>query len=278
MSHDAVLVTGASSGIGAAVVERLDRLGFRVLAGVRSDVDADALRASRSSRVTPVRLDVTDPVQIAAAAEIVGEQAGGRLAGLVNNAGVARGGPLEYLDLEELRDQLEINLIGQLAVTQAMLEHLRRATGRIVMVGSISGRVSAPNLGPYAASKHALAALTESLRAELAAWKIRVALVEPGSIQTAIWDKADDTAARVRAELPTEAIARYGGLLDHTEAVIAQSKKHAAPASKVADAVEHALTARRPKPTYVVGRDARAAAALLRVLPHRLRAALVRRI
>ncbi len=278
MSHDAVLVTGASSGIGAAVVERLDRLGFRVLAGVRSDVDADALRASRSSRVTPVRLDVTDPVQIAAAAEIVGEQAGGRLAGLVNNAGVARGGPLEYLDLEELRDQLEINLIGQLAVTQAMLEHLRRATGRIVMIGSISGRVSAPNLGPYAASKHALAALTESLRAELAAWKIRVALVEPGSIQTAIWDKADDTAARVRAELPTEAIARYGGLLDHTEAVIAQSKKHAAPASKVADAVEHALTARRPKPTYVVGRDARAAAALLRVLPHRLRAALVRRI
>ncbi len=278
MSHDAVLVTGASSGIGAAVVERLDRLGFPVLAGVRSDVDADALCASRSSRVTPVRLDVTDPVQIAAAAELVGEQAGGRLAGLVNNAGVARGGPLEYLDLEELRDQLEINLIGQLAVTQAMLEHLRRATGRIVMIGSISGRVSAPNLGPYAASKHALAALTESLRAELAAWKIRVALVEPGSIQTAIWDKADDTAARVRAELPTEAIARYGGLLDHTEAVIAQSKKHAAPASKVADAVEHALTARRPKPTYVVGRDARVAAALLRVLPHRLRAALVRRI
>ncbi len=273
-----MVVTGASSGIGSAVVERLDRLGFPVFAGVRTEADADHIRRSRSSQMTPIRLDVTDPDEIAAAAEIVGAQAGGRLAGLVNNAGVARGGPLEYLDLDELRDQLEINLIGQLAVTQAMLQHLRSATGRIVMIGSISGRVSAPNLGPYAASKHALAALTESLRAELAAWRIRVALIEPGSISTAIWDKADDTAARVRAELSAEAIERYGKLLDHTEKVIEQSRRHAAPAAKVADAVEHALTARRPRPTYVVGRDARLATALLRVLPHRLRAALVRRI
>lgn len=277
MTRGTVLVTGASTGIGAAVATRLDRLGFDVLAGVRTDTDADRVERD-GSRVRAVRLDVTSSDQIAATAATIDEVSPRGLAGLVNNAGVARGGPLEHLDLDQLREQLEVNLIGQLAVTQAVIPQLRRATGRIAMIGSLSSQVAAPNMGPYSASKAALGSLTEALRAELHQWGIRVALIEPGAVRSEIWAKGAESAARIRAELSEDARRDYAALLDHTESVIAKSEQHAAPASKVADAVEHALTARRPRPRYVVGTDARVASPLLRVLPARLRAAVVRRI
>ncbi|HEY7923524.1 MAG TPA: SDR family oxidoreductase, partial [Vicinamibacteria bacterium] len=171
------LVTGASSGIGAACAARLVRSGWRVLAGVRRKGDAP-------EGTEEVQLDVTDAAQIKAAADGVEE-----LHALVNNAGIAIAMPLEFVPLDELRHQLEVNVVGQVAVTQAFLPVLRRARGRIVFVGSIAGRSALPFLGPYAASKHALEAIADSLRVELRPWGIHVAIVEPGSIRTPIWTR-----------------------------------------------------------------------------------------
>src|SRR5581483_7822637 len=183
------LVTGASSGIGAACANRLVRGGWHVLAGVRRTGDAPA-------GTEELRLDVTDPTQIRAAADRVE-----RLDGLVNNAGIVVAAPLEELPLDELRRQLEVNVVGQLAVTQALLPALRAARGRIVLVGSIAGRSALPFLGAYSASKFALEAVADALRIERAPAGIRVSLVEPGTIATPIWQRAaadaDELAARL---------------------------------------------------------------------------------
>ena len=176
----AVVITGASTGIGRASALDLDSRGFRVFAGVRKDEDAERLRSERPS-IEPLRIDVTDADSIAAARDRVTEAVDGAgLAGLVNNAGIAVPGPLEHLPIDEIRRQLEVNLIGQIAVTQAFLPLLRTARGRIVNIGSIGGRVALPLLGPYAGSKHAMEGITDSLRRELRPWGIEVSIVRPG--------------------------------------------------------------------------------------------------
>jgi NAD(P)-dependent dehydrogenase (short-subunit alcohol dehydrogenase family) len=245
------VVTGASSGIGEAVALRLARAGWRVLAGVRREEDAERLQ---DRRLTPLWLDVTDPESIAAAAVHVDGQP---LGGLVNNAGVAVSMPLELLPLDELRRQLEINLVGQVAVTQAFLPALRRGPGRIVNVGSIAGRSALPFLGAYAASKHALEAVTDSLRVELRPFGIEVAVVEPGTIATPIWTKGAETFQRIAASLPDGALAGYAERLAAFREAAAAAGRRGEPAEKVAEAVEHALTAERPRTRYVVGRDAK---------------------
>jgi NAD(P)-dependent dehydrogenase (short-subunit alcohol dehydrogenase family) len=208
-----------------------------------------------------VLLDVTDPVAIDALAI-------DRLHGLVDNAGIVVAAPLEELPVAELRRQLEVNVVGQLAVTQALLPALRAARGRVVIVGSIAGRSALPFLGGYAISKFALEAMADSLRVELSPDGIEVALVEPGTIATAMWTRPQPLAE--------QASERYRPRLERFRAVAAARSARAEPADRVARAVEHALTARRPKTRYVVGRDARIRAALER-LPDRLRDRVVAR-
>jgi NAD(P)-dependent dehydrogenase (short-subunit alcohol dehydrogenase family) len=262
-----IVVTGASSGIGEACVLRLARGGRRVLAGVRQPADGERLREQACEGIAPVTLDVTDSRSIAAAAELLG---GEPLHGLVNNAGIAVSMPLELLPLEELRRQLEVNLVGQVAVTQAFLPHLRAGSGRIVNIGSIAGRSALPFLGAYAASKHALEAVTDALRVELRPLGIEVVIVEPGTIATPIWRKGAETFQRIAAELPADPAALYGARLTAFRAATAAAGRRAEPADDVARVVEHALSAKRPKTRYVVGRDARRRARVER-LPDRLR-------
>lgn len=271
-----VLVTGASTGIGEACALLLDAEGHRVFAGVRSEQDEQRLRERTSDRLVPVRLDVTDEGQIDSAREMIEEQ-GGTLAGLVNNAGVARGGPLEYLPVDEWREQFEVNVFGQVAVTRAMLELLRRDQGRVVFVGSIGGRVATPLMGPYNASKFAIEAIGESLRHELRPWGMHVAVVEPGAVRTEIWRKGRETAERLDAELSEEALERYR---PHVEAIrdgIDMQERQGVEPEVVARSVRHALFASRPRTRYVVGRDAKAQSLMARALPDRAREAIVRR-
>jgi NAD(P)-dependent dehydrogenase (short-subunit alcohol dehydrogenase family) len=272
------LVTGTSTGIGEACVVRLAARGWRVYAGVRKPDDGDRLKERAPGDVRPVRLDVTDREQVAdVIAELHGEVARDGLHGLVNNAGVGAGGPVEYLDDADWRSVFEVNLFGVVALTSAAMPLLRIASGRIVHIGSIGGRVASPGLGPYSASKHALEALAETQRQELARAKtrVRVALIEPGAVATAIWEKADSTVDELERRLAGEARDRYHWLLDQSRGFIDEGKTRGVPPSTVADAVEHALTARRPKARYLVGNDAQLYGNLMRLAPDRVRDALV---
>lgn len=259
------LVTGASSGIGQACAVRLTHSGWRVFAGVRRAGDAPG-------GTEEVLLDVTDAEQIRDAAGRVD-----RLDGLVNNAGIALAAPLEFVPPEELRHQLEVNLVGQVAVTQALLPALRRATGRIVFMGSIAGRSALPFLGPYAASKHGLEAVADSLRLELRPFGIHVSIIEPGTIKTPIWTRS---AARAD-ELITSSDGQLGELYGDRIAAFREIalKRGAAGASPLAVArvVVEALTAERPHTRYLVGRDARLRAGFER-LPDRLRDRIYERV
>jgi NAD(P)-dependent dehydrogenase (short-subunit alcohol dehydrogenase family) len=271
-----VLVTGASTGIGEACTLRLDRLGHRVYAGVRSEEHAHRLRQRGSDRIVPVLVDVTDQAQIDATARQIAD-GGGSLDGVVNNAGVGRGGPLEYLPLEIWREQLEVNVLGQVAVTKAVLPFIRAACGRIVFIGSISGNVATMLTGPYNASKFAIEAIGESLRSELHPWGITVSVVEPGAIKTAIWDKSRQQFDRLEPAMPEEARTRYARHIAAIRRTIEMQDRHGASPDKVAAAVEQALFSSRPKTRYLVGADARAQALLVRWLPDKPREAIIRR-
>ena len=259
----AVLITGASTGIGRACALHLAGLGHRVFAGVRKEADGAALVAE-ASKVTPVLLDVVKAASIDAAARTVAEALGAApLAGLVNNAGVSGGGPQEYLGLDEWRRVFEVNLFGAVAVTKAFMPLLRRAASgaRIVNMSSISGRVAAPFLGPYCASKHALEAVTASLRLELRPWGMHAATVEPGAVLTPIWDKAEHDLEASKARMPAGLNERYGATLEKMlPRLIAKSRKHGCAPLRVAEAVAHALTSKRPRCRYLVGTDARGGA------------------
>ncbi|MGQ0704101.1 MAG: SDR family oxidoreductase [Gemmatimonadales bacterium] len=278
MSPPAVLVTGASSGIGEACVGDLAREGCLVFAGVRRA--EDGVRLARLSggpgEIRWVLLDVTQADQIGAAVETIAEatrDAG--LAGLVNNAGIAVGGPLEYLSLETLRRQLEVNVVGLHAVTRAALPLIRRGRGRIVQVGSISGLIPSPFIGPYSASKHAVEALAAALRMELAPEGIHVAVIEPGQVNTPIWAKGLAGSATLVESLPPEGLQRYRGRLAAFRWILERAPRHAMPPERVAEAIRHALFAPEPRLHYVLGRDARLRLLLYRLLPHRLMDALV---
>jgi NAD(P)-dependent dehydrogenase (short-subunit alcohol dehydrogenase family) len=263
-----VLITGASTGIGAACAIRLAAAGMHVYAGVREDAAGAALRAQNAALITPLHLDVTDAESIAAAVATLEAQLGDAgLNGLVNNAGIAIGGPLEVLPMHEIRRQFDVNVFGALAVTQAFLPQLRRARGRIVNMGSIAGRIALPFLGPYCMSKSALRAMTHALRLEVDAWGIDVALVEPGAIATPIWKKSNAAADVMQATLQNDTLAHYSRHLEGIRRVIAKAEEQAISADAVARAVEHALTAAHPKTEYLVGNDARIRAAINAVLP-----------
>ncbi|NJN99293.1 MAG: SDR family oxidoreductase [Anaerolineales bacterium] len=278
MSIQTAVITGASTGIGAACALYLDRLGWRVFAGVRKPADGDALRQQASDRLTPLLLDVTDSAAIAAAAAAVTAAVGETgLTGLVNNAGIAQGGPLEFLPMADLRRQFEINVIGQIAVTQAFLPLLRQGRGRVVNMGSVSGRVAMPFMGPYAASKFALEALTDSLRVELRPWGIHVAIIEPGPIATPIWQKSLATADELSHALPPAGQTLYGAAIARARQRLVSASQAGSPAEAVARVVAHALTAQRPQTRYPLGRGVRLAILFARFTPDRLRDWLITR-
>lgn len=271
MSERSVVVTGASTGIGRATVAELVSQGFTVWATVRREVDAEALVAELGPAVTPVVLDLTDHDSVRAAGARI--CAAGPLYGLVNNAGTALPGPLELIPIEMFRRQLDISLTGQLLMTQVLLPALRASaeqTGdaRIVMIGSVGGRIAGPMLGAYAAAKHGLVGLSGSLRAELAPSGIAVVLIEPGAISTPIWDRGRDAGAAMVAEDPA-GYARYADQLAASQKMAEHGNKQGLAPRVPALAVLEALTNAKPRPRVAVGRDAKAVGVLVRVLPFR---------
>ena len=221
--------------------------------------------------LTPITLDVTDERSITRSVEAVQRVVGeGGLGGLVNNAGIVIGSPLEVIPLSQLRKQLEVNVIGQIAVTQAFLPLLRRGRGRIVNMGSIAGRGTIPLLGPYSASKYALEALTDALRMELQPWGIQVSIIEPGAIATPIWEKSAKEAEGLEASASEEAKALYGEAVVRIRDAIAQASQRAIAPEAVVRVVHHALTASRPHTRYLVGSDAKLRAWMVKWLPDRV--------
>ena len=257
-----VLITGSSSGIGKACALELDRQGFRVFAGVRRDEDGRQLQEQSSKRLTPIILDVTSASEIARASETIKEFTGDAgLDGLVNNAGYVFACPLEFIPLDRLRHQFEVNLIGQVAMTQAMLPLLRLARGRIININSLSGYLAGPYVGSYAASKHAFSAVSDSLRLELRNLGVKVVQIIPGDIKTPIWEKSRNLADQIRDEiaddishrLPEEVRECYAQDVKAMRTATAKFAENAIPVERVVNAVSHGLTSRRPKTRYVVG-------------------------
>jgi NAD(P)-dependent dehydrogenase (short-subunit alcohol dehydrogenase family) len=253
-----VLVTGAGRGIGRAIALRLAGAGWDVHAGVRRLADGEL-----GDRITPLLLDVTDAAQVAALDDALPE----RLDAVVNNAGVVVAGPIEGLSPDDLRRQFDVNVVGQVAVTQAVLPRLRDARGRIVFLSSVSGRISTPMTGAYGASKFALEGLADALRLELAPWGIRVVLIEPAQTDTDLWGKAESQLEDTVARLAPEHRALYARHIEGYRRTIPRSQRMAAPADGVAAAVEKALTDRRPRARVVVGVPARVSATLAGLTP-----------
>lgn len=251
-----VLITGAGRGIGKATALRLAGAGWNVYAGMRTP-------AALGDRITPVKLDLTNDDHIASLASLP------QLDAVVNNAGIFVGGPVEALDLDELRHQLEVNVVAQVAVTQAVLPLLRPRRGRVVFVSSVNGRIAAPLTGAYSASKFALTALADSMRLELRPWRIPVSLVEPGAIDTDLWRNADTTIDDTVAALQPRHRELYrrhiAGLTKATKRI----QQSTSPVEIVAEAIEKAVTDPRPKVRYVVGSDAHVQEVMRKVLPTR---------
>jgi NAD(P)-dependent dehydrogenase (short-subunit alcohol dehydrogenase family) len=270
MAEGTVLVTGASTGIGEATAVHLKALGFDAVAGVRREDDAQRLRREG---LRTVRLDVTDPGSIAAARKELGDAP---LAGLVNNAGIAVAGPIEFMPLDQLRLQLEVNVVGQVAVTQAFLPAIRSGRGRIVFTSSIGGRVALPLMAPYNTSKFGIEAIGDSLRREVHGQGIEVILIEPGGVRTPIWRKGNETADEIADRMPPEAEQLYGrliaGMRGQTRRI---AEKTGIEPSEVAEVIGRAMTARRPRTRYLVGTDAKIRAPMAALLPDRVMDSLI---
>lgn len=260
-----MVVTGASTGMGAATARALAARGHHVLAGVRRERDADAIRAGG---VEPVLLDITRPEHVRALADRVGADER-PLRALVNNAGVSVNAPVEALPLAEWRNLFEVNLFGHVAVTQALLPSLHRSRGRIVNISSVGGKVAMATYGPYAGTKFALEAVSDALRRELAPHGVQVVVVEPGAVRTEMGERGAATAHDLAGKMSSEHRRRYGGLV---EAVVAHSlafTRAGLAADKAAAVIAEAATARRPRTRYPIGRDAGLLTRLARVIPDR---------
>jgi NAD(P)-dependent dehydrogenase (short-subunit alcohol dehydrogenase family) len=272
-----VLISGASSGIGKALSLELDQQGYQVFAGVRNQNDADTLRGQASPQLIPVMLDVTLPEMITSACRQVSDMTGGGLFCLVNNAGISKGGALEFMPLQDFRQQIEVNLVGQLALTQACLPMLRKGTGRIIFVSSTNGRIALPFIGPYAASKAAMIALADALRMELAPWGIFVSVLIVGSVQTPIWDKSAHIAGEILRRMPANAWKQYGKAQKQAGAFYMQTGRKGMRVEKMVKITQHLLKEKHPKEYVLVGRDAAMIELMSKLLPVRLRDWLLRR-
>jgi NAD(P)-dependent dehydrogenase (short-subunit alcohol dehydrogenase family) len=273
----AVVITGASTGIGEATALKLATSGFTVYAGVRKDADAEKLTSQSLPNLRPIKIDVAKQESIdAALREVTALVGDAGLAGLINNAGISGGGPLEFTELNEIRAMFETNVFGLIATTQAFLPLIRVAKGRIINTGSISGRTSVPYVAPYSMTKAGVQALSHALRVELKPWGIHVVCVEPGSIATPIWDKGLQEVDDKTAAMPPAGQELYGAMIPKLKALTERTAKMGIPPERVADVMLEAMTASRPRARYLVGMDARAQAALGR-MPDRVRDAALSR-
>jgi NAD(P)-dependent dehydrogenase (short-subunit alcohol dehydrogenase family) len=270
MTPPTVFITGTTTGIGLATARLLDQHGWRVFAGVYPGENTEALRGGASERLTVIPIDITKSAMVSAATETIQREVGQNgLQGLVNNAGVAVSGPLEFVPMDELRRQFEVNVFGHVAVTQACLPMLRAAKGRIVNTVSILGRVVTPFSGPYCMSKFAMQAFTDTLRLELSRFGIQVSAVEPGIINTPIWEKTIAQNSELSDEMPPGAQDFYGKSLAELRESMGQVQKEASEPIVIAQAIYHALTAPRPRTRYAVGSNAPLLAMLRWILPDR---------
>ena len=277
----AVLVTGASTGIGRATALELDRAGFQVFAGVRKKQDADSLKKEGSENLTPVTLDVAKAASITRAKNQIQRKVGAKgLAGLVNNAGIGHGGPVEYMNMDAFKQVIDVNLTAQVAMSKAFIPLLRKGDtpGRIVFITSIGGRVAYPFMSPYHSAKFGLEGFADSLRRELRPWKMKVIVIEPGSIATEIWRKAGETQEELRDSLPRGAQKQYGKALDGFGAGLEDSARRGIPPKRVARVIRKALTRTYPDTRYRVGMDARMSFVMSRLLGDRLFDRVVARI
>ena len=270
-----ILISGASTGIGRACSVHLAAKGAIVWAGVRTQKSFDDILRLNVKGLKPVFLDVTDSKSIAACVSEVKKKSG-TLFGLVNNAGVVIGGPVEGVSMESWRRQFDVNFFGQIELTQACLPLIRESKGRILNMSSISGRIASPFLGPYSASKFALEAFSDSLRREVRKYGVRVSIIEPGPIKTPIWEKSVSEGASQKADLSADLLSLYGDSLDRFMEEMAKFTTTAAPVSLVVKAVEHALSSHSPKNRYPVGYGISLVAAISNVVPSDLMDRLIR--
>lgn len=265
-----VLITGTSSGIGEATALRLDRAGMRVFAGVRSLADGQALADQASERLHPLQCDITDDASVERAVREVTEAVGDDgLWGLVNNAGAGYPGPMETISIADLQAQLDVNLVGHVRVTQAVLPLVRAVHGRLVFVGSIGGRIAFPFAGPYHMTKFAMEALVDVWRQELHPDSIQVSLIEPGVMSTSIWSKAGDRVDSMLAG-SDPAMDRYRDRLRNFRSNLDSGDTHGSSPDDVAKSIQQALTSRRPATRYPVGLSARVVTKVAPVVPDRL--------
>lgn len=263
-----IFISGAARGIGKACALLLDGLGYRVFAGVRREQDAAELKSKTSSSLTPVIMEITDTDSINLGARQIGTEVGsGGLYGLVNNAGIVVAGPLEFIPLDLVRRQFEVNFIGHLAVTQALMPLLRKGGGRVINISSKEGIVSMPYIGPYCASKFALEAFSNSLRMELKPWNMPVSVIEPGTIATEIIQRSIADAEECIRNLPKHANDMYESCFNKARQASDRIASAAIPVESVARIVAKALADKKPRTRYTVGIDARALAILARLLP-----------
>lgn len=268
-----VLITGAGRGIGEAIALRLAGAGWTVLAGVRNDSSGDRL-AVQDDRIAPVLLDITNEAHVAALQDRLPD----RLDALVNNAGTGVLGPVEAVSIPEFRRQFEVNLFGQVAVTQAVLPRIRAASGRIVFVSSTGGRAPVPMEGAYCASKFALEGLADVLRVELRPWHIDVSVVEPGPTDTGPWREIESMLDAMEQGMSTTHRELYAQHISGMRKLVRTLQTRTAPPDVVARVVEQALTARRPRARYVAGAQAKAMVTMNAVLPTRLNDAIGARL
>ncbi|UCJ13792.1 MAG: SDR family oxidoreductase [Phormidium sp. PBR-2020] len=266
-----VFISGASSGIGQACAIYLSEMGYQVFAGVRKQDDVEKLKYESGNEIIPIVLDLTDENSIREAAKMTQHLSEScPLVGAINNAGIVVAGPLECIPISEFRQQLEVNVIGQLSLIQAFLPLLRRTQGRIVNIGSDYGRVASPILGPYCASKFALKALTDSLRMEVKAWGISVSIVEIGTINTPIWDKSIRSNEKIWDNFTDESKKLYSFMLQAVKDKAGELGKNGLPPESVAKVVAKILEARKPKARYIVGLDSRLNILMSKFVPDRL--------
>jgi len=272
-----VLISGASTGIGKALSLELDRKGYQVFAGVRNPNDAEALRSQASPQLTPEMLDVTLPETISTTCRQISDKTGGELFCLVNNAGISVSGAMEFIPIQDFRQQMEVNLVGQLGLTQACLPMLRKGVGRVIFISSVAGRLVTPFNAPYAASKAALVAMADAFRMELAPWGISISVLILGSVQTPIWEKSSRTAGEILRRMPAEAWTLYGKMQKRGGAFYQHTGRNGMQVEKVVKITQRILEKSHPKEYVLVGRDAVMIELMTKLLPVRLRDWLVRK-
>jgi NAD(P)-dependent dehydrogenase (short-subunit alcohol dehydrogenase family) len=254
-NEQAILVTGASTGIGKATALHLDKLGFKVFAGVRKEADGQALKQEASNKLRPIFLDVTNSDSIVAAVDTVRKETDGALYGLVNNAGVSLNGPLELMPTSEIKQLMDVNVLGLLAVTQAFLPLLRQSKGRIINISSGHGLLAVPDKSVYAASKFAVQAITDSLRIELRPFDVSVSSIVVGKVDTAVLGKIIADRDKMIEAAPAEIVELYSPLIEFFDKEVKELP--GIPAIEVGKVVAQALTTEKPKAQYLIGPGAK---------------------